>query len=245
MKLFFLKAWRDLKRKKIRSVPIFLVIIVGGIASIMYSNVYLTWLEATNVSWEDYNYHHLLVTVNPMDAANLTRLVEQTKTISGLDPDFEVRSFLEVKVSEEAGDSWITTRLYGINSSRPLSVDSFYYHTDAIETLFESSKPNISVVDQYTAKLNDWQVNDTLTISVEAEEDPFVVKTIAHVDSPEYIVAPGAAAAEFFEFWSGPVIWMRYADLLTATNNKAQANQLTFHFEDPSKKNEFLIELLT
>lgn len=245
MKLFFLKAWRDLKRKKIRSIPILIVIIIGGIASIMYSTMYVTWLEATNVSWGDHKYHHLLVTVNPMDEANLTRLVNQAKTNSGLNPDFEVRSFLEVKVSKEAGDSWITTRLYGVNSSRPLSVDSLYYHTGTIETLFESSTPNVSVVDQYTAKLNDWLVGGTLTISADAEKDPFIANTVAHVDSPEYMVAPGAAAAEFFEFWSGPVIWMRYTDLLGATNNEAQANQLVFHFDDPSKKNVFLIELLT
>jgi len=245
MKLFFLKAWRDLKRKKIRSIPILIVIIIGGIASIMYSTMYVTWLEATNVSWGDHKYHHLLVTVNPMDAANLTRLVNQAKTNSGLNPDFEVRSFLEVKVSKEAGDSWITTRLYGVNSSRPLSVNSLYYHTGAIETLFKSSTPNASVVDQYTAKLNDWLVGGTLTISVDAEVDPFIVNTVAHVDSPEYMVAPGAAAAEFFDFWSGPVIWMRYTDLLGATNNEAQANQLVFHFDDPSKKNMFLVELLT
>jgi putative ABC transport system permease protein len=178
----------------------------------MYSNVYLTWLEATNVSWGDHNYHHLLVTVNPMDAANLTRLVDQAKTNSGL-------------------------------SSRPLNVNTLYYHTGAIETLYNSSTPNVSVVDQYTAKLNDWSVGGTVTISVDTEEDPFIVNTIAHVDSPEYLVAPGAAAAEFFDFWSGPVIWMRYTDLLGVTNN--EANQLIFHFDDPSKKNVFLGELLT
>ncbi|MHA2248501.1 MAG: ABC transporter permease [Candidatus Hodarchaeales archaeon] len=245
MKLFFLKAWRDLKRKKIRSVPILIVIVIGGIASIMYSNVYLTWVEAVNTSWGDHKYHHLLVTVDPMDAANLTRLINQAKTNSELNPDFEVRSFLEVKVSKEAEDSWITTKLYGVNSSRLLNVDSLYYHTGAIETLFESSTPNVSVVDQYTAKLNDWLVGGTLTISIDAEEDPFMLNTVAHVDSPEYNVAPGAAAAEFFDFWSGPVIWMRYTDLLGVTNNEAQANQIVFHFDDPSKKNVFLIELLT
>ncbi|MFX0173885.1 MAG: ABC transporter permease, partial [Candidatus Hodarchaeota archaeon] len=245
MKLFFLKAWRDLKRKKIRSIPIIIVIIIGGIASIMYSTLYITWLEATTVSWGEHKYHHLLVTVNPMDSTNLTRLVNQVKTSSGLNPDFEVRSFLEVKVSKEAGDSWITTRLYGVDSSRPLRVDSLYYHTGAIETLYQSNTPNVSVIDQYTAKLNDWLVGSTLTVSVDGVEDPFVVNTVAYVDSPEYMVAPGAAATEFFEFWSGPVIWMRYTDLLSATNNEAEANQLVFHFDDPSKKNVFLIELLT
>ncbi|UCG03445.1 MAG: ABC transporter permease [Candidatus Heimdallarchaeota archaeon] len=245
MKLFFLKAWRDLKRKKIRSIPIFIVIIIGGIASIMYSNIYLTWYEATNASWGNQNYHHLLVTVTPMDAGKLSQLVNEAKTNSGLDPDFEVRSFVEVKVSS-AGDSWVTTRLYGVNGSRPSAVNTLYYHSGAIETLYESGSPNVSVVDQFTAELNDWQVGGSLIISTDIEGvEPFMVSTIAHVDSPEYMVAPGAAAAEFFDFWSGSVIWMRYTDLLSITDNEVQANQLVFHFDDPSKKNLFLGELYT
>lgn len=246
MKLFFLKAWRDLKRRKIRSIPIFIVIIIGGIASIMYSNIYLTWLEATNASWGDHNYHHLLVTVTPMDTTNLTHLVNQAKTKSGLDPDFEVRSFIEVKASKDTGDSGITTRLFGVNSSRPLNVDTLYYHSISSETLYNSVTPNVSVVDQFTAELNDWKVDGSLTISTGIEGiEPFSVSIIAHVDSPEYMVAPGAAATEFFDFWSGPVIWMRYTDLLSITNNEIQANQVVFHFDDPSKKNLFLAELFT
>ena len=244
MKLFFLKAWRDLKRKKIRSIPIFIVIIVGGIASIMYSSIYLTWFEATNASWGNQKHHHLLVTVTPTDAKNLTQLINQARINSGVDPDFEVRSFLEVKVSKDAGDSWITARLYGINSSRPLHVDMLYYHSG--ETLYESSSPNASVADQFTAELNEWQIGSSLTISTDTEGvEPFLVNTIAHVDSPEYMVAPGAAAAEFFDFWSGPVIWMRYTDLLSVTNNEKLTNQVAFHFKDPSKKNMFLGELYT
>jgi putative ABC transport system permease protein len=207
--------------------------------------MYLAWFVATDASWENHKHHHLLVTVNPTEISNLTKIVNQIKANTGLTPEFEVRSFLEVKVSKEVEGSWITTQLYGINSSRPLNVDSLYYHTGAIETLFKSSAPNVSVVDQYTAKLNDWPVGGTLTISFNEGKRPFEVKTVAHVDSPEYLVAPGAAAAEFFDFWSGPVIWMRYTDLLAATNNEAQANQLAFHFNDPSKKNAFLIELLS
>ncbi|UCE15068.1 MAG: FtsX-like permease family protein [Candidatus Heimdallarchaeota archaeon] len=247
MKLFFLKAWRDLKRRKIRSVPIFIVIIIGGMASIMYSNIYLTWVEATNASWEGHNYHHLLVTVTPMDAGNLTQLVNKAQINSSVYPDFEVRSFFEVKVSKEAENSSITAHLYGVDSSRPLLVDTLYYHSDTINTLENSSTANVSVIDQFTAELNDWQVGDTLTISLTGLDDiePFNVSTIAHVDSPEYLVAPGAAATEFFDFWSGPVIWMRYNDLLSATNNQAQANQVAFHFDDPSKKNIFLEELFT
>ena len=244
MKLFFLKAWRDLKRKKIRSIPIIIVIIIGGMASIMYSTIYLAWAEATSASWGDHRYHHLLVTVNPMDITNLTQLINQAKANSGSDPDFEVRSFLEAKVSSQGSDSGVTTHLYGVNSSRPLRVDKLFYHADAIETLYNSSTPNVSVVEHYTAELNDWQVDSTLTISTDPESEPFTINTIALVDSPEYLVAPGAAT-EFFEFWDGPVIWMRYTDLLSATNNEAKANQLVFHFTDLSKKNVFLEELLS
>ncbi len=246
MKLFFLKAWRDLKRRKIRSIPIFIVIIIGGMAAIMYSNVYLTWAEATNASWGNLRYHHLLVTVTPTDVTDLTQLVHQAMMNSGIDPDFEVRSFIEVKVSKDTGETGITTRLYGVNSSRPLHVDKLYYHTGVIETLYDSNSSNVSIVDKFTAELNDWQIGGHLTITPNVpQSEPFIVSTIAHVDSPEYMVAPGAAASEFFDFWSGPVIWMRYADLLSVTNNEVKANQVAFHFDDPSEKNLFLGELFT
>ena len=246
MKIFFLKAWRDLKRKKIRSIPVFIVIIIGGMAAIMYSNIFLTWAQATDASWGNLKHHHLLVTVNPTSATNLTEQVNQAKTNSNLNPTFEIRSFIEVKASKDTGDTGITTRLYGVNSTRPLHVDMFYYHLGAIETLYDSNSPNVSLVDQYTAEFYDFQVGEDLTITPNTPNlEAFVLNTIAHVDSPEYMVAPGAAASEFFDFWSGPVIWMRYTDLLVATNNEAKANQLAFHFNDPSKKNLFLEELIT
>lgn len=246
MKLFFLKTWRDLKRRKLRSIPIFIVIIIGGMAAIMYSNIYLTWAEATDASWGNLRYHHLLVTVTPADATDLTQHVNQAKINSGIDPDFEVRSFIEVKVSKDTGETGITTRLYGVNSSRPLQVNKLYYHTNAIETLYDSNSPNVSIVDKFTAELNDWQVGGQLTITPNIpQSEPFMVSTIAYVDSPEYMVAPGAAASEFFDFWSGPVIWMRYPELLSITNNEVKANQVAFHFDDPSDKNLFLGELIT
>ena len=63
------------------------LIIVGGIASIMYSSIYLTWFEATNASWGNQKHHHLLVTVTPTDAKNLTQLINQARTNSGVVPD--------------------------------------------------------------------------------------------------------------------------------------------------------------
>ena len=243
MKLFFKKAWRDLKRKKIRSIPIIIVIIIGGFTSIMYGNMYIEWAEATKASWGDLKYHHLQVTVKPKDVENLTQSIIQAKLASKLDPDFEVRSFLDARLTTEKNDSWTNVRIYGINSSRPLHVDKLYYYTGAVDTIYNSNAPNVTVIDQYSADLNNWQIGGTFTISLGDQAESFEVNTIALVDSPEYVIVPGAAT-EFFEFWDGPVLWMRYLDLLKASNNTAQANQLVFHFNNPSKKNLFLTELL-
>ncbi|MFW9904815.1 MAG: FtsX-like permease family protein [Candidatus Thorarchaeota archaeon] len=240
MKLFFKKAWRDLKRKKIRSIPIIIVIIIGGFTSIMYGNMYIEWAEATQASWGDLKYHHLQVTVKPNSVENLTRSIIQAKDDSEIDPDYEIRSVLEAKLITEQNN--FTVRVYGVNSSRPLYVDKLYYHKGAVDTLYSSKSPNVTVIDQYSANENNWPIDSMLTILTELIE--FDVTTIALVDSPEYMIVPGAAT-EFFEFWADPVLWMRYTDLLKATNNSALANQLVFHFKDPSKKNTFLTELLT
>ncbi|MFW9993797.1 MAG: ABC transporter permease [Candidatus Odinarchaeota archaeon] len=240
MKLFLIKAWRDLKNKKIRSIPIILVVIIGGIASIMYANVYISWIETKQETWQENRYHHLKVTFDPMDLSNITRIVDQAKTRTGLDPYFEIRTFIEVEV-QVAGGSNVTAHLYAVNGSDELQVDRLYYYPGNLDTLPGSSDPNVVVADKFTADRNDWKIGTVLTV-YPSELDPFNLTTIALVDSPEYMLMPGAAS-EFFKFWEGPVIWMRMTDLLQNTGNEVQPNQIVFYFKDPSEKNRFLEEL--
>ncbi|MFX0066667.1 MAG: hypothetical protein ACFFC7_31390, partial [Candidatus Hermodarchaeota archaeon] len=130
MRLQILKGWRDLKRNKIRSIPIIIVIILGGMVVGMYADFYIAWAEVERTSWLDHRYHHLLLTVNPMTEANLTKLVNQAKENTGLDPYFEIRTFIEADVVEldNLNSPSVMTHLFAVNSSRELEVNKFYYH---------------------------------------------------------------------------------------------------------------------
>ena len=121
MKLFFRKAWRDLRRKKTRSIPIIIVIIIGGMASIMYSNLYFSLVEILDVSWEDHQYHHLLVTTKPTSISNLTSAASQAISQTQFDLNFEVRAFYEVQV--EISGIWETDTEIGLAIKLIINID--------------------------------------------------------------------------------------------------------------------------
>ena len=104
MKLFFRKALRDVRKKKLRSIPIILVITIGCIITILYSSLYFNWLEIENTSWINHRHHHLLITTKRMDQSNLTVLVNEVKEEMNIDFDYELRDFSELQVSETGFD---------------------------------------------------------------------------------------------------------------------------------------------
>ncbi|MFX0087583.1 MAG: ABC transporter permease, partial [Candidatus Hodarchaeota archaeon] len=241
MKLFFLKAWRDLRWKKTRSIPIIIVIIIGGMTSSMYSNLYFSLAEILDASWEKHHYHNLLVTTKPSEVRNLTTAVNEAISNTNFDLSFEVRAFYQVQV--EFSGTWTTAHLYGINGSRKLEVDQLYYHSGLTNTLYGSEEENVVVVEKLNAEKNNWILGGLLTIQT-SENNSFQLETIDYVDSPEYAVKPGPAT-EFFGMWAGPVLWMKYPTLETLTINELTANQISCYFENPSQKNDFLEALLT
>ncbi|MFX1255875.1 MAG: ABC transporter permease, partial [Promethearchaeota archaeon] len=243
MRLQILKGFRDLKRKKIRSIPIIIVIILGGMVVGMYADFYIAWAEVERTSWVDHRYHHLLLTVNPMAEANLTKLVNQAKENTGLNPYFEIRTFIEADVVELNGltNPSVTAYLYAVNSSRELEVDKLYYHRGT--PLFDSTTPNVAVTDKTTAELNDWELGEILSVST--SRGSFNLTNIGLVDSPEYMLEP-SLISEFYRTWDGPVIWMRYNDFLNNINSQFQANQIALYFNNPEQEqNRFLEELLS
>ncbi|MFX0124976.1 MAG: hypothetical protein ACFFAE_15195, partial [Candidatus Hodarchaeota archaeon] len=98
MKLFLRKAWRDVKSKKLRSIPIIIIITIGSIITILYSALYFNWIEVENSSWIDHRYHHLLITTERMDITNLTLIVNQVKEELNIGFEFEFRDFHELQV---------------------------------------------------------------------------------------------------------------------------------------------------
>ena len=241
MRLFLRKAWRDLKSKKLRSIPIILVITIGGIIAVLYSSLYYNWVEVENASWIDHRYHHLLLTIKPMDKTNLTLLVEQVKTDLNIDLDYELRNNYEVQVAKSGSLSQVATYLYTVRNEE-LIVDKLYYHEGYINTLHESSDSNVAVVEKLTAELQDWKINDELKINTSLGVLNLTI--IAMVDSPEFMLSPGIVTEFYGSSWDGPVIWMKEHDWYVHVNKTGQVNQIAFYFADPSRKYQFLEEFL-
>ncbi|UCE14439.1 MAG: FtsX-like permease family protein, partial [Candidatus Heimdallarchaeota archaeon] len=242
MKLFIRKAWRDIKSKKLRSIPIILVITIGGIVTILYSALYFNWLEVENTSWVGYRYHHLLVTTEQMDKSNLTLLITQVKVELNIDFEFEFRDFHELQVTKSGTESLVNAHLYAVRNEE-LLVDKLYYHEPYINTLHNSTDPNVAVVEKVTAELQGWEINDRL--KVVTPSGILNLTVIAMVDSPEFMLSPGIVTEFYGSSWDGPVIWIKQQDWESHMNSSNQVNQIAFYFNDPSMSNRFLEAFLT
>jgi putative ABC transport system permease protein len=241
MKIFLRKAWRDVKNKKLRSMPIIIVITIGSTITILYSALYFNWLEVENTSWIDHRYHHLLITTKPMDKSNLTLLVEQVKEELNIEFDFELRDFHELPVVKSGVESQVTTHLYAVGN-KELLVDKLYYHEGYNNTLHESTDSNIAVVEKTTAENQGWEINDELKVFTSSGILNLTV--IAMVDCPEFMLSPGIVTEFYGSSWDGPVVWMKSQDWEDHMNSSNQTNQIAFYFEKPSMSNRFLEEFL-
>ncbi|MFX0184262.1 MAG: ABC transporter permease [Candidatus Hodarchaeota archaeon] len=242
MKLFFRKAWRDVKRKKLRSIPIIIVVTIGSIITILYSSLYFHWVEVENTSWIDHRYHHLLVTTKQMDKSNLSIIINQVKEELNVDFEFEFRDFHELQVTEAGFKSQVNTHLYAVRN-KELVVNKLYYHKGYNNTLHESTDSNVAVVEKTTAELQGWEINDKLEIFTSS--GILNVTVIAMVDSPEFMLSPGIVTEFYGSSWDGPVIWIKQQDWEYHMNSSNQVNQIAFYFNEPSRSNTFLEEFLT
>ncbi|MFX0053207.1 MAG: ABC transporter permease [Candidatus Hermodarchaeota archaeon] len=240
--MFFRKAWRDVKSKKLRSIPIILVITIGSIITILYSSLYFNWLEVENTSWIDHRYHHLLITTKQMPRSNLTLLINQVKDELNIDFEFEIRDFNELQVSESGSESKVNTHIYAVRNEE-LLVDKLYYHEGYLNTLHESTDANIAVVEKVTAELQGWEINDQLEVFTSSGILNLTI--IAMVDSPEFMLSPGIVTEFYGSSWDGPVVWIKQQDWEYHMNSSNLANQIAFYFNEPSRSNTFLEEFLT
>lgn len=242
MKLLFRKAWRDVKSKKLRSIPIIIVLTIGSIITILYSSLYFNWVEVENTSWIDHRYHHLLITTKRMDKSNLTLQVNQVKEDLNIDFVFEFRDFHELQVAESGFKSPVNTHLFAVRDEE-LVVDKLYYHEGYNNTLHESTNSNVAVVEKFTAELQGWEINDKLEVITSSGILNLTI--IAMVDSPEFMLSPGIVTEFYGSSWDGPVIWMKHQDWEYHMNSTNQANQIAFYFNELSVSNRFLEEFLT
>ncbi|NHJ02704.1 MAG: ABC transporter permease [Candidatus Heimdallarchaeota archaeon] len=243
MIIFIRKAWRDVKSKKLRSIPIILVITIGCMITLIYSALYFNWLEIEESSWIDHKYHHLLITTKEMDKSNLTVIVNQIKDDLNVEIEFELREFHELQVAKSGVETQVATHVFAVREDE-LFVDKLYYHSGYLNTLHGSSEPNIAVVEKLTAEMQGWEINNVLEVSTPSGILNLTIT--AMVDSPEFLISPGIIT-EFYgrAMWDGPVIWLKNQDWNNHENSSNQANQIAFYFNDPSMVNDYLEEFLT
>lgn len=240
MRLFFTKAKRDLKKKKLRSIPIILIITIGGIVCILYSSLYLNWVSIEESSWDDLHYHDILLTVKPTNVSSLNTIINNVIEDTSIRVDYELRSFFEYNVKSIHSENLISSYLYGIDDQ--LSVDDLFYHPGFIDQLDEESVEAELVVDKVTAEGENWNIGDIL--SIETPTGILNATLIAFVESPEFMIAPGLVA-EFYGDWDGPIIWVTNNVLSTFLNTTNHINQVVFSLESPNDKNRFLDRILS
>jgi ABC-type antimicrobial peptide transport system permease subunit len=236
-----------MRRKKLQSIPIIIVITLGSIIVVLYSSLYFNWLEVEHSSWIDHRYHHLLITTKRMNESNLTKIINDVQGTLSIDFEYELRDFYELQVSKsgESG-STVSTHLYGVRDEE-LLVNKLYYHEGYRDTLHESSASNVAVVERVTAEIQGWEIDDELQVFI-PEYGILNLTIIAMADSPEFMISPGLIS-EFYGrgTWDGPVIWMKHQDLehhINSSDYINQANQIALYFNSPSEKNSFLNKTL-
>ena len=236
-----------MRRKKLQSIPIIIVITLGSLIVVLYSSLYLNWLEVEHASWIDHRYHHLLITTNRMNKSNLTEIINDVKQNLSIEFEYELRDFYELQVSKsETSESTVTTRLFGVRDEE-LIVNKLYYHNGYNGTLHESPDSNVAVVEKTTAEIQGWEIDDELQVFI-PDYGIMNLTIIAMADSPEFMLSPGIVT-EFYgrATWDGPVIWMKHQDLehhINSSDYINQANQITLYFNNPSDVNSFLNRIL-
>ena len=241
MNLFFLKSLRDIRKRKLRSLPILLIIIIGGVICILYSSLYLNWMEIEESSWNGLYYHHLLLTFKPSNSSYPESIINTTLSETGIEAQYELRSFLETQAFSDLSDSPVAVQLFGIRNQE-LLVDNLYYYSNYITRLYDSAVPNQVVVDRITAQKENWELGSNLSITTSM--GLLNTTIVAYVESPEFLMEPGLVT-EFYGGWDGPVIWMRRSDLTSHLNSSQHINQAAFYLPDPTQKNRLLESILT
>ena len=238
MNIYLLKAIRDIRKKKARSFPIIIIIMVSGIATIMFANITFSFTNYLNIMWEGNHYHHVLITTQPSAPDELANLIKETEDKSGISPRYEIRSIFNgvTSFSDDLAENNISVRILAINTSRPLEVDQLIFFSGVSLNKTNFSHPML--VDKTHADKNHWKVGDSFKVVFENQITNFTIAGL--VESPEYIDQP-KITSEFLGNWINPVIYISLNDVNKPTNLKA--NQIAIYFDNPNIKNEFMEKL--
>ena len=239
MNLYLVKAIRDIKKKKSRSIPIIIIVMVSGIATIMYANITFSFDTYLHTMWEDNHYHHILLTTRPTAPDQLSKLVTDAIEQTGITPKYEIRSFYEGKVfvTADLPENTIPIRILVVNTSHTLRVDQLIYYSGV--SLQNTTIDHAMLVDKANALKNDWKIGDTLQINYGNKSAQFTI--VGLVASPEYIDQP-KITSEYLGNWINPVMWISLQDTTNGTD--LQTNQISLFFSNPKDKNTFVEKLV-
>ena len=238
--LFFKKSFRSLKTSKSRSLPILIIIIVGGFTAIPFFSFQTSMNDVINTSWNGLDYQDALLTITPSTYQSVMNNITAVITSTHITPKIEIRSFFSAGIQTTgSAKQLVPSYIIAINTSiyHQIQVNNLYL--DSGSSLQNSSQFHAVVVDNFQAQKNNWNnINTNLTIK--ADFGQFSVATVGYVDSPEYLLIP-SPDAEVVGAFLGPVLWMRLSDLITLENSSTVMNQIALKFDHPhSQMNTFL-----
>ena len=228
--LFIKKSLRSLRTSKSRSLPILIIIIVGGFTAIPFFSFQTSMNDVIDASWNGLDYQDALLTVTPSTYQSLMNNISSVIHSTHITPKIEIRSFFVAGVKSAGSSKLIDSHIIAVNTSASHQIQVNKLYLDSGSSLQNSSQFNAVVVDNYQAQHYKWNVPNT-NLSVTASFGQFSVSTVGYVDSPEYLLIPSPDAQVIGAFL-GPVLWMRLSYLIALDNTCAVMNDIALKFDN-------------
>lgn len=223
--LWVRKGFRDIRRNKLKVIPLIVLLIIGTSLSIAWLDSVSSFDNSFNIAWNQHHYHQALVTVKPMSEKELTNYIAETiaKThITGV--NYEERAFIQTSFNN------INLDVYAVNGTRDLSVDSLMYASGT--PLYESNISNAAVIDQVSAQTNNFSTIQKMDIPT--TYGSINVNIVNKAYSPEYLWK-ASFKTNLLPIFTGVVVWMKLSELLKISNTTNVINQLALYFTNPTK----------
>lgn len=241
--LFIKKSLRSLKYSKSKSIPILIIIAVGGMTSIPFFSFQTAMNQSINSSWNDLAYQDALLTVVPSSYQLLLNNLTATMRNTGIYPKYEFRSFFPAEVNKFNSSQPINSNIIAVNTSRDHQTQVDKLYIDSGVSLQNSSQYHAVLVDSSQAQKYNWDSIET-NLSVTSNFGKFSVMTVGYADSPEYLLKP-TPDAELLGSFVGPILWMRLNDLISIENQSSILNQIALKFNSPQNETAVFLNAFT
>ena len=167
--LFIKKSFRSLKTSKSRSLPILIIIIVGGFTAIPFFSFQTSMNNVINASWNGLDYQDALLTITPSTYQSVMNNITAVITSTHITPKIEIRSFFSAGVQTTgSAKQLVPSYIIAINTSiyHQIQVNNLYL--DSGSSLQNSSQFHAVVIDNFQAQKNNWDnLNTNLTLKAD------------------------------------------------------------------------------